>query len=222
MALITCPDCNREVSSEAKSCPNCGLPTKRIRGISPSTIENQTTFAVEKMNAGQRIAIAVLTMFFGFAALIIPVIGWVAGPILILMGLMTLGGAAAITQKGTCPYCSLQISNPNATDESFSCKHCKQPIIVKEPYFCTVAASHALLVSQTETSAASTLVEEPIMHADTTIRIAKGGEDIGEHTTSKVQGWIATGFISEDDFFWDENVGQWRLIRDLRATKDDR
>jgi hypothetical protein len=222
MALITCPDCNREISSEAKSCPNCGLPTKRIRAISQSTIENQTTFHEEKMDAGQRFTAAFLSIFFGCAALFIPVIGCFAGPILILMGLLTLTitGTAAITQKGTCPYCALTISNANAAAESFLCVHCKQPIIVKAPYFYTVAASHALTASQTDTSIAPTLVEAQLGSAESALRIAKGGEDIGEHPISRVQGWIDTGFVSEDDFFWDESIGQWRSIRDLRATKD--
>ena len=26
MALITCPDCNKEISSSADSCPHCGRP----------------------------------------------------------------------------------------------------------------------------------------------------------------------------------------------------
>lgn len=30
MPLITCPDCNKEVSDQAKSCPNCGHPIAAI------------------------------------------------------------------------------------------------------------------------------------------------------------------------------------------------
>lgn len=26
MALITCPDCNKEISDSAENCPNCGRP----------------------------------------------------------------------------------------------------------------------------------------------------------------------------------------------------
>ena len=26
MALINCPECNKEISDKAKSCPNCGCP----------------------------------------------------------------------------------------------------------------------------------------------------------------------------------------------------
>lgn len=31
MALIKCPECNKEISDQVSSCPNCGYPIKRIR-----------------------------------------------------------------------------------------------------------------------------------------------------------------------------------------------
>ena len=30
MALVTCPDCQNQVSSEAWICPKCGRPIKRV------------------------------------------------------------------------------------------------------------------------------------------------------------------------------------------------
>lgn len=32
MALITCPECGKQVSSLAKACPNCGAPTNALSG----------------------------------------------------------------------------------------------------------------------------------------------------------------------------------------------
>ena len=29
MALITCPECGKEISSQASSCPNCGAPVAK-------------------------------------------------------------------------------------------------------------------------------------------------------------------------------------------------
>lgn len=220
MALVTCPDCNREISSEAKSCPNCGLPTKRIKKISPSTIENSTRFTEEKMGLAQRIATGIVTIFIGMAVLLIPIIGWIAGPILILGGLIVplMGGTSSITQKGTCPYCTLQVSNFNAAAESFSCSHCKQPIIVRAPSFYTVAAAHSSSSNSNEAQASdvSAATQREFASPDSTVRIAKGGEDIGEHPVSKIRDWIASGFISEDDFFWDQNVNQWRSVSELK------
>jgi RNA polymerase subunit RPABC4/transcription elongation factor Spt4 len=36
MALINCPECNKEVSDKAKSCPNCGYPFELIISSTPS------------------------------------------------------------------------------------------------------------------------------------------------------------------------------------------
>ena len=30
MALITCPECEKEISDKAKKCPNCGHPIKQF------------------------------------------------------------------------------------------------------------------------------------------------------------------------------------------------
>lgn len=40
MALIKCPDCGKEISSSAKSCPNCGRPleVKNSVGVKKPTI----------------------------------------------------------------------------------------------------------------------------------------------------------------------------------------
>jgi len=40
MALISCPECNKEISDKANSCPHCGLPLKAINRFScDSTLE---------------------------------------------------------------------------------------------------------------------------------------------------------------------------------------
>lgn len=38
MALVTCPDCGREISDQAPACPNCGRPTPRRAGILASNV----------------------------------------------------------------------------------------------------------------------------------------------------------------------------------------
>mgnify|MGYP005862064849 CR=1 FL=1 len=38
MALITCPECEKEVSSAAQSCPNCGYP---VNSSPPKTAEHE-------------------------------------------------------------------------------------------------------------------------------------------------------------------------------------
>ena len=33
MALIRCPECEKEISQDALQCPNCGKPNKKMRNI---------------------------------------------------------------------------------------------------------------------------------------------------------------------------------------------
>ena len=40
MALVTCPDCGREVSDQAQTCPNCGYP---IAGHQPERVSAART-----------------------------------------------------------------------------------------------------------------------------------------------------------------------------------
>lgn len=40
MALITCPECGKEISDQASVCPNCGAPVAKN---SVSTVENRLT-----------------------------------------------------------------------------------------------------------------------------------------------------------------------------------
>lgn len=40
MALITCPDCNREISERALACPNCGHPSQGVAQHYPGPPES--------------------------------------------------------------------------------------------------------------------------------------------------------------------------------------
>jgi len=61
MALITCPDCKKEISSEAESCPNCGRPMSTA-----IKCPNCKSTNVEKISAGSKVGSAL--MFGIFAA----------------------------------------------------------------------------------------------------------------------------------------------------------
>lgn len=43
MALISCPECKREISDQAKSCPHCGFPIEKIRNPFLKTNVGRTT-----------------------------------------------------------------------------------------------------------------------------------------------------------------------------------
>lgn len=65
MALKTCPDCNKEVSTLAEACPNCGHPFK----IQPKTTETVVTPTAERDNAVPR---------------------WIVFPVIILVGVLVV------------------------------------------------------------------------------------------------------------------------------------
>ena len=64
MALINCPDCNKEVSTSAVSCPNCGAPVAAARETEAAGTPLTTTQSTSKKFKGQQ-AIATLMFIVG-------------------------------------------------------------------------------------------------------------------------------------------------------------
>ena len=48
MALIRCPECNKEVSDSASSCPHCGYPLKESKPTSYYGYQSRSDRLVEK------------------------------------------------------------------------------------------------------------------------------------------------------------------------------
>ena len=74
MALITCPECNREISDKAGTCPNCGYPlttedSSRLTAVTEATNTN----SVEANNKGKRKTKHIIVAFILIFSL---VIGW--------------------------------------------------------------------------------------------------------------------------------------------------
>lgn len=46
MALISCPECRREISEDAVSCPNCGFPLAKISGSAGDVVVVRRGFAL--------------------------------------------------------------------------------------------------------------------------------------------------------------------------------
>lgn len=66
MALMTCPDCNRQISSSAPACPNCGRPMKSAP-LTPEVHGTGEGCFLKTMNIGCAIT-------FAFIALIVVLI----------------------------------------------------------------------------------------------------------------------------------------------------
>ena len=68
MSLIKCPDCEKQISDSATSCPNCGRPNKQQKN------ETQTIELTNKSLKMQS-ALAMLVIFIGFIAIAIGITG---------------------------------------------------------------------------------------------------------------------------------------------------
>lgn len=70
MALVKCPDCNREVSTKAPSCPYCGRPgpfhAPDEAGFDDYYVGSAATLAEPTSKSGRnRLAAALLALFLG-------------------------------------------------------------------------------------------------------------------------------------------------------------
>ena len=71
MALIECPECKQQVSSEAKSCPHCGYPLKqKVIEEKPKDDEKRKSFTVGyRCGPGGIIAAVIIILIFGLFAI---------------------------------------------------------------------------------------------------------------------------------------------------------
>ena len=70
MALITCPDCRREISDQAIACPNCGRPIAHKAPLKVKDVNAQGFLG--KPGTGYHAAnIGCLTLILGIAAIFV-------------------------------------------------------------------------------------------------------------------------------------------------------
>lgn len=126
MALINCPECNREISDNAKSCPHCGYSIKKE--------QTKTELGNVETNA----AMGVLYIFLGIVSIIggLFLLGIIIGIFAILGGLALISiGSSNISgiQNGICPYCNSSLT-VRCKDTTVKCPECKN--ISKKAYNC--------------------------------------------------------------------------------------
>ena len=80
MSLINCPECSKEISDKALSCPNCGYPL--------SIYQNSANFYIKKKLPGRGL---------GIAGMILGIFGVVYSPI-IFMSIFRMGTNVIIKQ----------------------------------------------------------------------------------------------------------------------------
>lgn len=151
MALIHCPECNKEISSSAEACPNCGYPlaklkadetnavneisenvvTKKEQTDNAETFENvheEATFtkvvnplAPSKLSTAAGMIGSIIIIAVG-----VPLVPFGIGVIMIILGVITFFFGAGLSDYlfGDCPYCGTRIKLKKAMGQ-FLCPNCK-------------------------------------------------------------------------------------------------
>lgn len=121
MALINCPECNREISDLAKACPHCGYELVETKQAPQST-------ELEEVKTNKPVGITLVLIGIVGIVLGIFTASMIFGIFVILGGLGVLGlgiGYFKGTQTGTCPYCNSE-ARMKASDTVYKCPHCKK------------------------------------------------------------------------------------------------
>lgn len=121
MSLITCPECGREISNTASSCPQCGYVLVLVDELRRKT---ELSEIVRKKGLGTTLIVLGIVMILPSVLLIATIIGIFSliGCIMaIVAGTQMLKGE----QKGNCPYCGTDVIVPTG-NKTYKCSACKK------------------------------------------------------------------------------------------------
>lgn len=127
MAMIKCPECGKEISDQAVSCPNCGYVLKK----EPDVKRTKLSAAKKNVGAGTAYIVVGVAIFVVFCFL--GIFGIIIG--LFLAVLFFAGATPKLKgrQEGTCPYCGkpvkIVVGNQNC-----KCPSCRKVSVVKGDY----------------------------------------------------------------------------------------
>ena len=135
MAMVKCPECGKEISESAESCPNCGYVL--VRNELPKVRRTQIYDAAPDEKSGNMlifggvsfIVLGIVTIFFVIGIIFIPV-----GIGLIFMGNKERSGKC---KKASCPYCGNEIT-VESYETTVKCPHCRKISTHKENYLETI------------------------------------------------------------------------------------
>ncbi len=138
MALITCPECNREVSDKAYSCPHCGyvLSEQTSSATPPVHQPRPTRIGAQRRNVVSGSIWSVIGMLLiGLGILSCFVILPVGIVILVLGGIIYAKGTASSVgvHAVTCPYCGAS-GIMDSTAQSYKCRICSKKSVKKGEY----------------------------------------------------------------------------------------
>lgn len=122
MALISCPECKKEISDQASVCPNCGYELKNA--TKQTVCESSLSDVETSPGAGIGFIILGIIAIIGGCFLLTIIVGIFA--IIGGIGLISLGSQKISgVQHGRCPYCNNSVTVP-AKSTTYKCSHCKR------------------------------------------------------------------------------------------------
>ena len=128
MALIKCPECNREISDTAEACPFCGCNPKKIEQFEKKVISLGDVPSRTKTRGLALMVMSLVAFPVGIATVAL-IIG-----IFIIIGAiyMFIVGFSLLTEKkqeGNCPYCGERLNVPKTDSEKMTkCPVCNNLI----------------------------------------------------------------------------------------------
>ena len=137
MALIVCPECSRQISDTATSCPNCGLllqPLLREKHTEISPLSKNRKLGILLIIPGTLLIPAALLIFFiPFIGIFFGIFGLFVSFTLIAAGFNQYKGV----HKVNCPYCNTPLLLP-PNSENLKCRTCKKISVRKDNLLKTV------------------------------------------------------------------------------------
>ncbi len=136
MALISCPECGKEISDAARSCPHCGYA---IREAAANQIK-RTPLTEKTPSRGYGLFLCILGMVVTLGGLLfclfflpLGIIGLAVSAMMILAGVEQFKDA----QNGVCPYCGNSVTVPTK-DLTCKCTHCHKTSTKKDNFLETI------------------------------------------------------------------------------------
>ncbi|MTQ98621.1 zinc-ribbon domain-containing protein [Pseudoflavonifractor sp. BIOML-A6] len=128
MALISCPECGKQISETTPSCPHCGYALSSAPAQPQAPVPTPTKIGDVQTNYGLGVTLIVI----GIIGLIGSVIFLI---VFLILGIFALVGSVAIlgvgiqkitgTQDVYCPHCG-KLSQLGKTAQNFKCPVCKK------------------------------------------------------------------------------------------------
>lgn len=136
MALVSCPECGKEISDTARACPHCGYAIRET--AAGQTKRTPLTEKAPSRASGIFLCIGGMVMALGsllFCLFLLPfgIIGLVVSVMMIFAGVQQFEDA----QSGTCPYCGNAVTVPTK-DLTCKCSYCRKTSTKKDGFLETI------------------------------------------------------------------------------------